>query len=108
RNGNGPYFLELLTYRYRGHSMSDSNAYREKEEERRWSKRDPIITLRDRLIEAGELTEDDYKAMDTEILDYLENEVVPYAEQSPEPDPAEVERYVLAENDPYVKGGARQ
>lgn len=107
RGGNGPYFLELLTYRYRGHSMSDSNAYREKEEERRWSTRDPIITLRDRLIEAGELTEDDYKAMDTEILDYLENEVVPYAEQSPEPDPAEVERYVLAENDPYVKGGAR-
>ncbi|MGM0412217.1 MAG: pyruvate dehydrogenase (acetyl-transferring) E1 component subunit alpha [Pseudomonadota bacterium] len=107
RGGNGPYFLELLTYRYRGHSMSDSNAYREKEEERRWSTRDPIITLRDRLIEAGELTEDDYKAMDTEILDYLENEVVPYAEQSPEPDPAEVERYVFAENDPYVKGGAR-
>lgn len=107
RSGKGPYFLELLTYRYRGHSMSDSNAYREKEEERRWSTRDPIITLRDRLIEAGELTEDDYKAMDTEILDYLENEVVPYAEQSPDPDPAEVERYVLAENDPYVKGGAR-
>jgi pyruvate dehydrogenase E1 component alpha subunit len=107
RSGKGPYFLELLTYRYRGHSMSDSNAYREKEEERRWSTRDPIITLRDSLIEAGELTEDDYKAMDTEILDYLENEVVPYAEQSPDPDPAEVERYVLAENDPYVKGGAR-
>jgi pyruvate dehydrogenase E1 component alpha subunit len=107
RSGKGPYFLELLTYRYRGHSMSDSNAYREKEEERRWSTRDPIITLRDSLIEAGELTEDDYKAMDTEILDYLENEVVPYAEQSPDPDPAEVERYTLAENDPYVKGGAR-
>jgi len=63
RSGKGPYFLELLTYRYRGHSMSDSNAYREKEEERAWSKRDPIIILRDRLIEAGEMTLEDYKKL---------------------------------------------
>ena len=41
RSGQGPYFLELMTYRYRGHSMSDSNAYRAKQEERMWSKRDP-------------------------------------------------------------------
>ncbi len=107
RSGKGPYFLELLTYRYRGHSMSDANAYREKEEERRWSTRDPIITLRDSLIEAGELTEEEYKAMDTEILDSIENEVIRFAEESPEPSADEVDRYVLAENDPYVRGGAR-
>src|SRR5690606_18857354 len=65
RSGKGPYFLELMTYRYRGHSMSDSNAYRAKEEERMWSGRDPIILLRDKLIEAGVITKDDYKAMDT-------------------------------------------
>ncbi len=105
RSGKGPYFLELLTYRYRGHSMSDSNAYREKEEERAWSKRDPIIILRDRLIEAGELTMEDYKRMDDEILDEIENEIIKFAEESPEPKVEELEKYVLAENDPWVRGG---
>lgn len=107
RGGNGPYFLELMTYRYRGHSMSDSNAYRPKDEERIWSKRDPIIMLRDRLIEAGETTLEEYKAMDSEILDEIENEVIAYSESSPEPNVAELEKYVLAENDPWVMGGAR-
>ena len=60
RSGKGPYMLELMTYRYRGHSMSDSNAYRSKEEEKEWGKRDPIIILRDGLVEACEMTEDDY------------------------------------------------
>ena len=105
RSGKGPYFLELLTYRYRGHSMSDSNAYREKEEERAWSKRDPIIILRDRLIESGDLTMDEYKQMDDEILDEIENEIIKFAEESPEPKVEELEKYVLAENDPWVKGG---
>ena len=106
RGGKGPYFLELLTYRYRGHSMSDSNAYRAKEEERMWGKRDPIIMLRDRLIEAGELNMDDYKKMDDEVLDSIENEIIKFAEQSPEPKLEELEKYVLADNDPYVRGGA--
>ncbi|RRQ22609.1 pyruvate dehydrogenase (acetyl-transferring) E1 component subunit alpha [Thiohalobacter thiocyanaticus] len=105
RSGKGPYFLELLTYRYRGHSMSDSNAYRSKDEEKMWSKRDPIIMLRDRLIEAGEITKDDYKAMDTEILDQIEDDIIAYAESSPEPKVEELEKYVLAENDPWVRGG---
>ncbi|MEJ2553810.1 MAG: pyruvate dehydrogenase (acetyl-transferring) E1 component subunit alpha [Gammaproteobacteria bacterium] len=106
RAGKGPYFLELMTYRYRGHSMSDSNAYRAKEEERMWSKRDPIIMLRDRLIEAKSITMKDYKKMDDEVLDEIENEVIKFAEESPEPKLEELERYVLAENDPYVRGGA--
>ncbi|MAT66529.1 MAG: pyruvate dehydrogenase (acetyl-transferring) E1 component subunit alpha [Gammaproteobacteria bacterium] len=105
RSGKGPYFLELLTYRYRGHSMSDSNAYRSKDEEKMWSKRDPIIMLRDRLIEAGEITKDDYKAMDTEILDQIEDEIIAHAESSPEPKVQELEKYTLAENDPWVRGG---
>jgi pyruvate dehydrogenase E1 component alpha subunit len=107
RSGKGPYFLELMTYRYRGHSMSDSNAYRAKEEERMWSKRDPIIMLRDRLIEAKTITMNDYKKMDDEVLDQIENEVIKFAEQSPEPKLEELQKYVLAENDPYVRGGAR-
>jgi pyruvate dehydrogenase E1 component subunit alpha len=106
RSGKGPYFLELMTYRYRGHSMSDSNAYRAKEEERMWSKRDPIIMLRDRLIEAKTITMNDYKEMDDEVLEQIENEVIKFAEESPEPKLEELEKYVLAENDPYVRGGA--
>jgi len=107
RGGKGPYFLELLTYRYRGHSMSDSNAYRAKEEERMWSKRDPIIMLRDRLIEAKAMTMGDYKKMDDEVLDEIENDVIRFSEESPEPKLAELEKYVLAENDPWVRGGTR-
>jgi pyruvate dehydrogenase E1 component alpha subunit len=105
RSGKGPYFLELMTYRYRGHSMSDSNAYRAKTEERMWSKRDPIIILRDRLVEAGILTLEEYHDLDTEILDEIEDEVIPFATESPEPLVAEVEKYVLAEDDPWVRGG---
>ena len=106
RAGKGPYFLELMTYRYRGHSMSDSNAYRAKEEERMWSKRDPIIMLRDRLIEAKAMTMDDYKKFDDEVLDQIENEIIKFSEESPEPKIEELEKYVLAENDPWVRGGA--
>ena len=104
RSGKGPYFLELMTYRYRGHSMSDSNAYRKKDEERMWGNRDPIIMLRDRLIEAKDITLDDYKSMDNEIL--TEDEVIKFAEESPEPSTELLDKYVLAENDPWVNGGA--
>ncbi len=107
RSGKGPYFLELMTYRYRGHSMSDSNAYRAKDEERMWGKRDPIIILRDRLVAAKEITEEDYKLLDKQVLDEIENEVIKFAEESPEPRVEELEKYVLAENDPYVRGSMR-
>ncbi len=105
RSGKGPYFLELMTYRYRGHSMSDSNAYRTKAEEGQWLKRDPIGILRSRLIDARDLSLEEFKAMDREIIDHIENEVVRFAEESPEPSVAALEKYVLAENDPYVHGG---
>jgi pyruvate dehydrogenase E1 component alpha subunit len=105
RGGKGPYFLELMTYRYRGHSMSDSNAYRAKTEERMWSKRDPVIKFRDRLIEAGLITLQEYKDMDTAILDEIEERVIRFATESPEPHISDVGKFVLAENDPWVHGG---
>lgn len=107
RSGKGPYFLELKTYRYRGHSMSDSNAYRTKEEEEEWSQRDPILILRDRLIKAGEYTQEEYDSMDKELIKEIEDEVIKFAEESPEPKVEELEKYVLADNDPYVHGGAK-
>ncbi len=105
RAGRGPFFLELCTYRYRGHSMSDAGAYRTREEVDEWGKRDPINILRDRLIEAGELTQEAFEAMNREVHDRIENEIIPYAESAPEPSLDELEKYVLADDCPYVKGG---
>jgi len=107
RSGKGPYFLELMTYRYRGHSMSDSNAYRAKEEEQMWGKRDPIIILRDRLIEAGGVTLEEYEQMDSEIIAEIEDDIIKFAEESHEPSAELLDKYVLAENDPWVRGGAK-
>ena len=107
RSGKGPYFLELMTYRYRGHSMSDSNAYRTKEEEQIWNERDPLNILRDRLVEAGEITAVEYKQWDTEIIAEIEDDIIKFAEESPEPSAELLDKYVLAENDPWVNGGAK-
>ena len=96
RSKKGPYFLELMTYRYRGHSMSDSNAYRTREEEETWKQRDPILILRDRLIKAGELTIEAYDALDKELIASIENDIVKFAEESPEPRLEDLEKYVLA------------
>ncbi len=105
RSGKGPYFLELSTYRYRGHSMSDSNAYRSKDEEKSWDARDPIVVLRDRLIDAGDYTLEAYQQLDKQIIDGIESDIIQFAEDSPEPSVEALEKYVLAENDPYVTGG---
>jgi len=96
RGGKGPYFLELMTYRYRGHSMSDARSYRSREEEELWKQRDPIYILRDRLIDAGALTMDEYTALEKDTDAYIENEVIKFAEESPEPNVADLEKYVLA------------
>lgn len=96
RERKGPYFLELMTYRYRGHSMSDARTYRSREEEETWKLRDPIFILRDRLIEAKVLTMDEFSAMEKEIEQHLQDEIIRFAEESPEPDVADLEKYVLA------------
>jgi pyruvate dehydrogenase E1 component alpha subunit len=106
RSGQGPYFLELCTYRYRGHSMSDSGAYRSKDEVEEWIKRDPIYILGERLIKEKEFSQEEYNAMDKAIMEELDKVIIPYAASSPEPKLEELEKYVLAENDPWVKGGA--
>ncbi|QBQ55021.1 pyruvate dehydrogenase (acetyl-transferring) E1 component subunit alpha [Nitrosococcus wardiae] len=95
RSGAGPYFLELLTYRYRGHSMSDAGAYRSKEEVAKWVQQDPIQILAKRLIEAGELTEEEFKAMEQAVQDEIDNDIVRFAEESPEPKVEELTKYVL-------------
>jgi pyruvate dehydrogenase E1 component alpha subunit len=89
REGNGPYILEMLTYRYRGHSMSDPAKYRTREEvEKMRMEHDPIEQVRHRLLEKG-LKEEALKKIDTEVRAKV-NEAGEFATHDPEPDPAEL------------------
>ena len=99
RGGKGPYFIEYLTYRYRGHSMSDKTAlYRSKDEERQWQERDPIRIYDRKLKQAGVVTDADIKAMEQEIDAMIENDIVKFAEESPAPRVEDLNKYVLDDN----------
>jgi pyruvate dehydrogenase E1 component alpha subunit len=96
RGGNGPIILELKTYRYRGHSMSDPAKYRTREEVQTVrEKRDPIEHLATRLIADKIVTEDDLKAMDKQTRQIV-NTASEFATESPEPAPEELYTDVLA------------
>ena len=97
RAGRGPYVLEALTYRYRGHSMSDPAKYRSKEEvaEMR-TEHDPIQNLRAQLIALGEVDEDALKDIDRDIRTVVAD-AAEFAQNSPEPDPGELLTDVLIE-----------
>jgi pyruvate dehydrogenase E1 component alpha subunit len=90
RDGNGPYILEMLTYRYRGHSMSDPAKYRSREEvEKVRTMHDPIEMVRHRILEKKYLTEEQLKKTDAETRDVV-NQAAEFATHDPEPDPAEL------------------
>ena len=90
RAGNGPYVLEMQTYRYRGHSMSDPAKYRTREEVTQTrEERDPIERVRVRLMRDHDLSEDELKAMDKSIRATV-NESAEFAQNNPEPDPSEL------------------
>ncbi|MBS7539914.1 pyruvate dehydrogenase (acetyl-transferring) E1 component subunit alpha [Ancylobacter lacus] len=95
RSGKGPYILEMLTYRYRGHSMSDPAKYRSKEEVQKMrTEHDPIEQVRNRLLEKGWATEDDLKAIDAEIRETM-NAAADFASSDPEPDVSELYTDIL-------------
>lgn len=97
RSGKGPYILEMLTYRYRGHSMSDPGKYRSKEEVTQMrQKRDPIENFAQHLRDGGYADEAALKAIDRKIKDIV-SEATEFAQSSPEPDPAELYTDVLIE-----------
>ena len=99
RSGKGPYFIEFMTYRSRGHSMSDKTAaYRTKEEEKKWAERDPLRIYSEKLMKAGVLKEADLKAMEKEIDNEIENDVIKFSEESPEPRVEDLNKYVLDDN----------
>lgn len=90
RAGKGPYVLEVKTYRYRGHSMSDPAKYRTREEVQKMrEERDPIEQVRSMLLTGKHATEDDLKAIDKDIKAVV-NESAEFAKESPEPDLSEL------------------
>ncbi|UWQ30434.1 pyruvate dehydrogenase (acetyl-transferring) E1 component subunit alpha [Leisingera sp. M527] len=85
RSGDGPYILEVKTYRYRGHSMSDPAKYRTREEVQKMrEERDPIEQVREMLLTGKHATEDDLKAIDKEIKEIV-SKSADFAKESPEP-----------------------
>ncbi|MEN8894889.1 MAG: pyruvate dehydrogenase (acetyl-transferring) E1 component subunit alpha [Yoonia sp.] len=90
RAGKGPYILEVNTYRYRGHSMSDPAKYRTREEVQKIKdERDPIEQVRDMLLTGKHASEDDLKAIDKEIKAIV-NESAEFSKTSPEPELSEL------------------
>jgi pyruvate dehydrogenase E1 component alpha subunit len=90
RGGNGPYILEMQTYRYRGHSMSDPAKYRTREEvEKVRTEHDPIEQVRARLLAASWASEDELKKIDADVRNVV-NEAAEFATHDPEPDPSEL------------------
>lgn len=99
RKGEGPFFMELMTYRYHGHHVGDINReyYRSKAEEKEWKEnRDPIIRFRAWLIEEGVASEADIDAMNAEVEDDAKAAVA-YALAAPYPDQSEVDMHVFTD-----------
>jgi pyruvate dehydrogenase E1 component alpha subunit len=97
RAGRGPYVMEMKTYRYRGHSMSDPAKYRTKDEVSQMRKEsDPIETLRPHILDAGIRDEAGLKEIDRRIRAVVA-EAAEFAQTSPEPDPSELYTDVLIE-----------
>ncbi|GAB5550862.1 MAG: pyruvate dehydrogenase (acetyl-transferring) E1 component subunit alpha [Saprospiraceae bacterium] len=103
RAGKGPYFLEMNTYRYKGHSVSDPAKYRTKEEVQTYKDRDPIKVLEAKLLSEKIATEDEVKNIQSQIKKEVEA-AVKFAEESKFPDPSELytDNY-LQEDYPFIR-----
>jgi pyruvate dehydrogenase E1 component alpha subunit len=96
RGGSGPQFLEIHTYRFRGHSMGDPERYRQQDEIRKWQESDPIGIYRKFLVEEKIASEDDLNALDKEAIEIID-EAVQFAESSPEPAAEELFKNIYVE-----------
>ncbi|CAN1564166.1 AcoA Pyruvate/2-oxoglutarate dehydrogenase complex, dehydrogenase (E1) component, eukaryotic type, alpha subunit [Spirosomataceae bacterium] len=103
RKGDGPTFLEFKTYRFRGHSMSDPQKYRTKEEVAEWKQRDPVELIKDRILSQKIATEEELAAIDAKIKVQVE-ESVTFAEESPWPKPEEAFEDIYVQQDyPFLR-----
>jgi pyruvate dehydrogenase E1 component alpha subunit len=102
RRGDGPTFIEARTYRFRGHSMSDAEPYRSKDEVAEHKKDDPIELVKERILQNNWATEAELEEMENKSRDFVE-ECVEFMENSPYPNKEKVYEYVYAqENYPFV------
>ena len=103
RKGEGPTLLNIETYRYKGHSMSDPQKYRTKDEVHEYQEKDPITHVKNVLLDQKWMTADEIKAVEKEVKAEVE-EAVKFAEESPLPEPHELyEDVYTQEDDPFVK-----
>lgn len=101
RKGEGPTFLEMRTYRYRGHSMSDPAKYRTKEEVEAYKLQDPLEKVRQTLLDQGWYTESELEAWEERIMKVV-LESVEFAENSPYPDESELYTEVYTDSYPFI------
>jgi pyruvate dehydrogenase E1 component alpha subunit len=104
RKEGGPYLLEIMTYRYRGHSMGDPERYREKDEVKKWEEEDPIGIFRKHIVEEEIATEEELDEQDAEA-ERIVQEAVDFAEASPEPDDDALFEHIYAEPTPVEYRG---
>ena len=86
-SGEGPMFLEALTYRFRGHSIADAATYRERPEVEEWLKKDPITAFKRKLLDEGLASEEEFGDIDGAVMKEIE-EAASFAEDSPFPEPS--------------------
>jgi len=102
RDGKGPYLLEMETYRYKGHSMSDPRKYRTKEEEEQYQEEDPIakvlITIKENKFATDKQLEKIHDKVKKQIADAIQ-----FAEDSPFPEPEAMYEDIYAEDYPFIK-----
>jgi pyruvate dehydrogenase E1 component alpha subunit len=101
RSGKGPFFLEVHTYRYRGHSMGDPERYRKQDEVRRWQTEDPIGKFEKVILEKG-VTQEQIEAAEAESAQIIAD-AVKFAEESPLPPPEELWTDIYAEPEPVAQ-----
>jgi pyruvate dehydrogenase E1 component alpha subunit len=98
RAGEGPSLIEALTYRFRGHSLADPDELRSSDEKEFWGTRDPIEKFAAYLTEHNLVNQEELKEIDRKISATIDD-AVKFAEESPEPDPNDLYRYVFAEDE---------
>ena len=102
RRGEGPSFLEIRTYRYKGHSMSDAQHYRTKDEVADYQKIDPILTAKEVIVKKKWATDSEIQAIDARVKE-LVAECVQFAEDSPYPSAEELWQHVYVDQDyPFI------
>ena len=86
RGGEGPYLIEAMAYRFRGHSMADPSEYRAKAEEERWRKKDPIVTFSKRLMDEKIASRGELDELEKEVEEIVDS-AIKFANESPFPEP---------------------